>query len=199
MKTLFFIAALAGAVYLIMQTPAGQAWLEESEPELELQQETQHQIKPNNQKLEQVSTQVAHSPEDKTPENKALEDLEDKTLENKMSELAQHLNQKQQSQIEQLENRIAELENELILGRVTQKQQQPSVASGNVTLHSSNQSEQNFVAAVAAPTPQGFDIGTPTPDTLIAISYNQLQRKRQARLQDIAQKMEMSSLQALVN
>lgn len=123
MKILFFIAALAGAVYLIIQTPAGKAWLHQSEP----------------------STQVAQS------------------LENKMTEFAQRLNQKQQAQINQLESRIAELEKE----RITV----PSV--------------KEFVPDSPAP-------------LAIAADEN-LQRKRQARLQDIAQKMEMSSLQALVN
>jgi hypothetical protein len=173
MKTLFFIAALAGAVYLIMQTPAGQAWLQESEAELEFSQQTQQKI----QKLEQVSTQVAQS------------------LENKVTELVQNLNQKQQAQIDQLENRIAELENELIMDRIAQ-QQQPTVSDGVVTLHPYKQSE---VAYVGSATEQGLALNTETPDTLAATSNNQLQRKRQARLQDIADKMEMSSLQALVN
>ncbi len=169
MKTLFFIAALAGAVFLIMQTPAGKAWLEDSEPELNIQQEIQ--------KGEQVSTQVAES------------------VENKMSEFAQRLNQKQQAQINQLENRIAELENELVMGRIAEKQQQ-SVSSAKVTLHPYKQPEEQFVALSFE---QGFDVGTQTSDTLAVTSNKHLQRNRQARLQDIAQKMEMSSLQALVN
>ena len=169
MKTLFFIAALAGAVYLIMQTPAGQAWLEESDPQLQFSQQTQQ--------VEQVSTQVMES------------------LENKVTELAQNLNQKQQAQIDQLENRIAELENELIIGRIAQKQQ-PSVADGVVTIHPYNQTEQTTVTSL---TEQGLEINTAIPNLLAATSDKQLQRKRQARLQDIANKMEMSSLQALVN
>lgn len=126
MKILFFIAALAGAVYLIMQTPAGNAWLEQSEPELDIRQEIQ--------KVQQVSTQFA-----------------------------QRLNQKQQAQISQLESRIAELENQLI-----------TVTS-----------------------PQGLALDSPAP--VVTTSDNNLQRKRQARLQDIVQKMEISSLQALVD
>ena len=169
MKTLFFIAALAGAVYLIMQTPAGQAWLEESDPQLQFSQQTQQ--------VEQVSTQVMES------------------LENKVTELAQNLNQKQQAQIDQLESRIAELENELIIGRIAQKQQ-PSVADGVVTIHPYNQTEQTAVTSL---TEQGLELNTAIPNVLAATSDNQLQRKRQARLQDIANKMEMSSLQALVN
>jgi hypothetical protein len=174
MKTLFFIAALAGAVYLIMQTPAGKAWLEESEPELNIQQKIRQEVK----KVEQVSNQAALK------------------IENKMTELTQHLNQKQQDQITQLENRIAELENELIMGRVTKKQQQQTVSSSAVTLHPYKQAEKQLVTL---PSKQGFDVGTQTPDTLVATTDKQLQRNRQARLQDIAQKMEMSSLQALVN
>jgi hypothetical protein len=169
MKTLFFIAALAGAVYLIMQTPAGRAWLEESAPQLQFSQQTQQ--------VEQVSTQVMES------------------LENKVTELAQNLNQKQQAQIDQLESRIAELENELIIGRIAQKQQ-PSVADGVVTIHPYNQTEQTTVTSL---TEQGLEINTAIPNLLAATSDKQLQRKRQARLQDIANKMEMSSLQALVN
>jgi len=186
MKTLFFIAALAGAVYLIMQTPAGKAWLEESEPELSIQQAAQHQIKQNIQKVEQVSTQVAHSSEDKT-----LEDLE-----NKMTEFAQRFNQTQQVQIDQLENRIAELENALVMERIAKKQPLQSVSDDNVTLHPYQQPDEQYVAQ---PLSQGFAVNPPTSDTSGATTDNQLQRKRQARLQDIAQKMEMSSLQALVN
>ena len=167
MKTLFFIAALAGAVYLIMQTPAGKAWLQQSEPES------------NVNKVEQISTQVAQS------------------VENEMTEFAQRLSQQQQSRIDQLENRIAELENknEFIMGRIADKQQQ-SVPSGVVTLHAYKQAREPFVAQ---PNEQGFEGTEQTTDTQAATSDNQLQRNRQARLQDIAQKMEMSSLQALVN
>jgi len=173
MKTLFFIAALAGAVYLIMQTPAGQSWLQESEPELDIQQEVQKEI----QQVEHVSKQVVQS------------------LENKVSELAQNLNQKQQAQIDQLENRIAELENELIMGRIAQKQQQ-FAADGVVTLHPYKQMEQAYASSAIE---QDLHLNTQTPDTPVVTSNNQLQRKRQARLQDIADKMEISSLQALVN
>lgn len=168
MRTLFFIAALAGAVYLIMQTPAGQSWLQESEPESEIQ--------PTAQKVEQVSTEVVLS------------------LENKVTELAHNLNQKQQAQIEQLEDRIAELENELIMGRVAQKQQ--TVVDGAVTLHPYNQTDASSVNITSK---HGADLNTATPEALAAGSNNQLQRQRQARLQDIADRMEMSSLQALVN
>jgi len=168
MKTLFFIAALAAAVFLIMQTPAGQAWLEESEPALEIQQEVQ--------KVDQVSIQVVQS------------------LENKVTEFAQRLNQKQQAQIDQLESRIAELENELIMGRVAQKQQITS--NEVVTLQPYKQPVQ---AGGSSAKEQGWAQNTTTADTLAATSDSQLQRKRQARLQDIADKMEMSSLQALVN
>lgn len=175
MKTLFFIATLAGAVYLIMQTPVGKAWLEKSEPELGVSQQTQQKI----QKVEQVSIQVVES------------------LENKVTELAQNLNQKKQAQIDQLESRITELENELIMGRVAQKQQQQqSVSDGVVTIHPYNQTEQTTVRSA---TEQGLELNTAIPNALAATSNNQLQRKRQARLQDIADKMEMSSLQALVN
>jgi len=180
MKTLFFIAALAGAVYLIMQTPAGKAWLEESEPELRMQQAAQHQIKQN---IKKVSTQVAHSPEDKT-------------LEDNMTEFAQRFNQTQQVQIDQLEHRIAELENALVMERIAKKQPLQSVSDDNVTLHPYQQPDEQYVAQ---PLSQGFAVNPPTSDTSGATTDNQLQRKRQARLQDIAQKMEMSSLQALVN
>ena len=172
MKTLFFIAALLGAVYLIMQTPAGQAWLEESEPEPNVQQEIQDKI----QQAQQVSTQAAQS------------------LENKVTELAQSLNQQQQTQINQLENRIAELENELIMGRIDQKQQ-PSVPNEEVSPQSTQPSEPQLIATSY---PQDFALDSPASVKTTDNSV-QLQRKRQARLQDIAEKMEMSSLQALVN
>jgi hypothetical protein len=179
MKTLFFIAALLGAVYLIMQTPAGKAWFEESETEVNIQQKIRQEVK----NKQQISTQVLQS------------------VEKKMTELAQRLNQKQQTQINQLENRIAELENELIMGRVANKQPK-SVSSSGVTLHPYKQPEEQLVASSSLQTPmqnskQGIELGS--PDTFAVTSNKQLQRKRQARLQDIAQKMEMSSLQALVN
>jgi hypothetical protein len=177
MKTLFFIAALAGAVYLIMQTPAGQSWLQESESELELQQDAQKTVQQEIQKVEAVSTQVIQS------------------LENKVSELAQNYGQKQQAQIDQLENRIAELENELIMGRIAQKPPQ-SASDGVVTLHPYNQADE---ALETYTTEHSNSVNTPKPAALAATSNNQLQRKRQAKLQDIADKMEMSSLQALVN
>jgi hypothetical protein len=172
MKTLFFIAALAGAVYLIMQTPAGKSWLEEYAPESEIQQE----IRQAPQKEQQLSTQVAQAAEDK------------------ITEFAQRLNQKQQDQINQLENRIAELENELVMGRISQKQQ--NVSSSKVTLHPYKQPEEQLVSQAFE---QNMDEGEQTSETLVATSDKDLRRNRQARLQDIAQKMEMSSLQALVN
>ena len=183
MKTLFFIATLLGAVYLIMQTPAGKAWFEDSDTEVNIQQKIQQKVK----KKQQISTQVLQS------------------IEKKMTELAQRLNQKQQTQIKQLENRIAELENELIMGRVANKQPK-SVSSSGVTLHPYKQPEEQLVASSSLQTPmqnsmqnskQNFELGS--TDTFAVTSNKQLQRKRQARLQDIAQKMEMSSLQALVN
>ena len=187
MKTLFFIATLLGAVYLIMQTPAGKAWFEDSDTEVNIQQKIQQKVK----NKQQISTQVLQS------------------IEKKMTELAQRLNQKQQTQIKQLENRIAELENELIMGRVANKQPK-SVSSSGVTLHPYKQPEEQLVASSSLQTPmqnsmqnskqnskQNFELGS--TDTFAVTSNKQLQRKRQARLQDIAQKMEMSSLQALVN
>ena len=63
-------------------------------------------------------------------------------------------------------------------------------------MHPYKQPEDQFVDL---PPKQGFDIDTQTTETLAVTSDNALQRKRQARLQDIAEKMEMSSLQALVN
>ncbi|PKG97231.1 DUF2730 domain-containing protein [Paraglaciecola sp. MB-3u-78] len=174
MKTLFFIAALAGAVYLIMQTPAGKAWLEESEPEVSIQQTAQQEIK----KVQQVSIQVAQS------------------LEDKMTEFALRFNQKQQVQIDQLENRIAELENELVMGRIAKKQPLQSVSNNNVTLHPYQQPDEDYADQ---PLSQNFAVNAPKPDTSVATTNNQLQNNRQARLQDIAEKMEMSSLQALVN
>lgn len=174
MKTLFFIAALLGSVYLILQTPAGKSWMDESEPELEIP----HEIPQTIQNVEYVSKQVVES------------------LENKVSELAQNFNRKQQTQINQLENRIAELENELVMGRIAQKQS-PSTSDGVVTLPPYKQKEQTYVSNSA--TEQGVDPFPKTLETSITSSNNQLQRKRQARLQDIAEKMEMSSLQALVN
>ena len=185
MKTLFFIAALAGAVYLIMQTPAGQSWLHESEPESEIQQTAQ--------KVEQVSTEVAQS------------------IENKVTELAQNLNQKQQTQIKQLEDRIAELENELIMGRVAQNRQaqhqqqkvdSQSVVDGVVTLHPYDQhaqSDTQIAATTVKPNMVVDTVAAEVSNTLATAPNNQLQRQRQARLQDIADRMEMSSLQALVN
>lgn len=177
MKTLFFIAALLGSVYLILQTPAGKAWMEESEPELEIQQKVQKDTQKEVPKVADVSTQVIQS------------------IENKVSELAQNFGQKQQAQIDQLENRIAELENELIMGRIAQKQPQ-SASDGVVTLHPYNQTEY---ALETYTTEQSNSVNTPKPAALAANSNKQLQRKRQAKLQDIADKMEMSSLQALVN
>ena len=174
MKTLFFIAALAGAVYLIMQTPAGKVWLQNSEPELKIQQETQR----GTQQEQQVSTEVLQS------------------LETKVTEFSKRLNQTQQAQINQLENRIAELENELVMGRIAEIQQQQSVSNSKLTQHPYKQPAEPFLALPSKP---GFDINTQTPDRLLATSDDQLQRNRQAMLQDIAQKMEMSSLQALVN
>lgn len=167
MKTLFFIAALAGAVYLILQTPAGQSWLEDNESDTSIQQEVK--------KVEQVSSQVAQS------------------LENKMTEFTQRLNQKQQAKITLLENRIAELESELVMSRTAKKEHQ---TNQKVVKHIDTQPEKKFVTL---PTPQGFTIGEKKPDTLVTASDKQFQRNRQAKLQDIAQKMEMSSLQALVN
>ena len=167
MKTLFFIAALAAAVFLVMQTPAGKAWLETSEPELELPLDIQQQV--------------------------SLEDV--RTVENKVTEIIQHHNQKQQAQIDQLESRIAELENELIMSRIAEKQQQ-SVASGVVTLHPYKQQDEQVITL---PPEQDFALDTQAAETLAATSHNQMRRNRQAKLQDIAQKMEMSSLQALVN
>jgi len=169
MKTLFFIAALVAAVYLIMQTPAGKAWLEKSEPEVNIQQTPQNKIKEKQQILQSV--------------------------ENKISVLAQQLTETQQAQIKQLEGRIAELENEVIMGRINNKQPQ-SVSSSNVILHPF---KQPIAQPVIQPYQQGYDAGAPAPDTLAVTADNQLQRNRQAKLQDIAQKMEMSSLQALVN
>lgn len=177
MKTLFFIAALLGSVYLILQTPAGKAWMEESEPELEIQQKVQKDAQKEAPKVADVSTQVIQS------------------IENKVSELAQNFGQKQQAQIDQLENRIAELENELIMGRIAQKQPQ-SASDGVVTLYPYNQTEE---ALETYTTEQNNSVNTPKPAALAANSNKQLQRKRQAKLQDIVDKMEMSSLQALVN
>ena len=179
MKTLFFIAALLGSVYLVLQTPAGQAWMEESEPELEIKQDAQKEVQidaqQEAQKVEAVGTQVLQS------------------LENKVSELAQNINQKQQTQINQLENRIAELENELIMGRIAQNQQ-PSTDNSVVTLHPYKQTQATLLNSA----PEQASVVS-TPNTLAAASEKQLQRKRQAKLQDIADRMEMSSLQALVN
>jgi hypothetical protein len=164
MKTLFFITALAGAVYLIMQTAAGKAWLANSEPELNIQQ------------VEQVSTQVA------------------KLVETQMTEFAQHLTQKQQVQINQLEHRIAGLENELVMDRIAQKQ--PHSSDSKLVLHPLKQPEEHVIAPYTLET---VEVSAQKLNTLVSTSDKQLQRNRQARLQDIAQKMEMSSLQALVN
>jgi len=164
MKTLFLIAALAGAVYLVMQTPAGKNWLEESQndPELTMQQEIK--------KLKQTSSQVA------------------KSLENKVTELVNTLNQPQQTQINQLENRIAELENELIMTRVAE-----------------NKPSQTFRqdATLEEPTQQNVVVTdlqeVYTQSDSVADSAKTLQHRRQAKLQDIAEKMQLSSLQALVD
>ena len=181
MKTLFFIAALLGTVYLILQTPAGKAWFEDSDPEVNIQQKIRKEIP----KKQQINAQALQS------------------VEKKITTLVQYLNQKQQTQFKKLETRIAELENELIMGRVDKKQQK-NVSSSVLTLHPYKQPKQQFVAlsstqASTQASTQGFDAGVKTPDILVVNSDKQLQRKRQARLQDIAQKMEMSSLQALVN
>jgi hypothetical protein len=189
MKTLFFIAALLGAVYLILQTPAGKAWLEDSDPEVHIQQEIIKKQQTNNQ----IDSQVLLA------------------VEKKMTELTQRLSQKQQTEINQLEQRIGELENELIMSRVAKKKLK-SVSSSGVTLHPYKQPAEKLVAlssmqasmqssmqaSTKVPT-QGLELGEHRPETLAVTSDKQLQRKRQARLQDIAQKMEMSSLQALVN
>lgn len=167
MKTLFFIAALAGAIYLIMQTPAGKAWSQESQSEISSQQEVE--------KTEPVSIQVVH------------------LLESKMAELTQHLSHQQQTKISQLETRIAELENEFIMSRVAKQQQ--TAADSKVTLHPYQESQtQRFEQPL-----QQMTASAPPPNTQAKISNGTLQRKRQAKLQDIVQKMEMSSLQALVN
>jgi hypothetical protein len=185
MKTLFFIAALLGAVYLILQTPAGKAWLEDSDPEVHIQQEIIKKQQTNNQ----IDSQVLLA------------------VEKKMTELTQRLSQKQQTEINQLEQRIGELENELIMSRVAKKKLK-SVSSSGVTLHPYKQPAEKLVAlssmqaSTKVPTQtstQGLELGEHRPETLAVTSDKQLQRKRQARLQDIAQKMEMSSLQALVN
>jgi hypothetical protein len=193
MKTLFFIAALLGAVYLILQTPAGKAWLEDSDPEVHIQQEIIKKQQTNNQ----IDSQVLLA------------------VEKKMTELTQRLSQKQQTEINQLEQRIGELENELIMSRVAKKKLK-SVSSSGVTLHPYKQPAEKLVAlssmqasmqssmqaSTKVPTQtstQGLELGEHRPETFAVTSDKQLQRKRQARLQDIAQKMEMSSLQALVN
>jgi hypothetical protein len=193
MKTLFFIAALLGAVYLILQTPAGKAWLEDSDPEVHIQQEIIKKQQTNNQ----IDSQVLLA------------------VEKKMTELTQRLSQKQQTEINQLEQRVGELENELIMSRVAKKKLK-SVSSSGVTLHPYKQPAEKLVAlssmqasmqssmqaSTKVPTQtstQGLELGEHRPETLAVTSDKQLQRKRQARLQDIAQKMEMSSLQALVN
>jgi hypothetical protein len=185
MKTLFFIAALLGAVYLILQTPAGKAWLEDSDPEVHIQQEIIKKQQTNNQ----IDSQVLLA------------------VEKKMT--------KQQTEINQLEQRIGELENELIMSRVAKKKLK-SVSSSGVTLHPYKQPAEKLVAlssmqasmqssmqaSTKVPTQtstQGLELGEHRPETFAVTSDKQLQRKRQARLQDIAQKMEMSSLQALVN
>jgi uncharacterized protein YgiM (DUF1202 family) len=172
MKTLFLIAALAGAVYLIMQTPAGQNWLEESpnEPNVAMQQEIK--------KLQQTSSQVA------------------KSLENKVTELVNSLDQQQQTHINQLENRIAELENELIMARITESQtpetfQQP-IAAPSGQQDNTNNLTQPFVVSE-------FEQASFTQPAAEQISAKTLQHRRQAKLQDIAEKMQLSSLQALVD
>jgi hypothetical protein len=178
MKTLFFITALAGAVYLIIQTPAGKAWLEDREPEVSIQQTAQQEIKKVAHASAKTSAQVTQS------------------LEDTMTKFAQRFNQAQQVQIDQLENRIAELENELVMGRIAKKQPLQSVSKSNVTLHPYQQPSKQDVTQLLS---QGHAVNAQTPDTLVVTTANQLQNNRQARLQDIAEKMEMSSLQALVN
>lgn len=183
MKTLFFIAALAAAVFLMLQTPAGKSWLTASKTELVDLQQSSQKPQQKETKAQPLSTQIVQS------------------VEKKVSELAQQLNQEQQVQINQLEKRIAELENELVMSRIAEKpQKQQKVSSGVVTLHPYKEAVQQTVEQVTAqPAKATFDVAAGPEKTLIATSHNQLQRKRQARLQDIAQKMEMSSLQALVN
>jgi hypothetical protein len=113
-----------------------------------------------------------------------------------MTEFAQRFNQAQQVQIDQLESRIAELENELVMGRITKKQPLQSVSNSNVTLHPYQQPSKQDVTQLLS---KGHAVNAQTPDTLVVTTANQLQNNRQARLQDIAERMEMSSLQALVN
>ena len=137
------------------------------------------------------------------PNKQQINDQVLQSVEKKMTTLVQYLNQKQQTQINKLETRIAELENELIMGRVDKKPQQ-NASSSVLTLHPYKQPEKQFVAlsstqASTQAAKQGFDASVQTPYLLSVNPDKQLQRKRQARLQDIAQKMEMSSLQALVN
>ncbi|MDU0356413.1 DUF2730 domain-containing protein [Paraglaciecola aquimarina] len=172
MKTLFFIAALVGAIYLVLQSPAGQAWLVDSEV-------------------------VLPAPK-KTPRI-ALDAPTVSPSKNREIEPSQPQNQ-QQTQIEQLENRIAQLENELINQQIAQQQ----------TLNLPAQEllpEQEQL--VSLPSSKGIPIAAENahpqiPKTANKSSANDtiasnLQRHRQAKLQDIAEKMELSSLQVLVD
>ncbi|WP_158966433.1 DUF2730 domain-containing protein [Paraglaciecola sp. L3A3] len=168
MKTLFFIAALVGAIYLVMQSPAGQSWLADNEPELTAINETANE--------EQVNVQTLA------------------TLETKMTEQALHLNQTQQTQIKQLKSRIAELENELIMGRIAQQKTDKTIVDAPSATDIIDAEE--FVPLTK---PQDIPLGVQLRNTQMVTNNPKIQRNRQARLQDIAEKMEMSSLQALVN
>lgn len=166
MKTLFFIAALAATVFLIMQTPAGKLWLTNNEAQLTRSQQSTTELEQDVEK-EAMAEQIALA------------------MQNQITELVQSLTQKQ-TQLNQLEGRIAELENELVMSRIAQNQ--PSANS-----------ELQQGSWVAIPQVQELEIEQTSPDTVKDNSAQQQQRKRQARLQDIAEKMELSSLQALIN
>lgn len=166
MKTLFFIAALAATVFLIMQTPAGKLWLTNNEAQLTSSQQSTTELEQDVEK-EAMAEQIALA------------------MQNQITELVQSLTQKQ-TQLDQLEGRIAELENELVMSRISQNQQ-------------SANSELQQESWVAIPQVQALEIEQTNVDTVKDNSAQQQQRKRQARLQDIAEKMEMSSLQALIN
>lgn len=186
MKTLFFIAALAGAVYLILQTPAGKSWLEDNKTELLPSPPPQT-----------INTNTSEKGLANTVNSNQVTQL----IDSKINDFTKAFTLNQQDKIKHLTSRIAELENELIMKSVNEKQQ--TEPSSGVTLHpytvQSKQPEKphSNKAAMRQSAPV-VDIAAHIQHTPNNNVNSQLQRNRQVRLQDIAEKMEMSSLQALV-
>jgi uncharacterized membrane protein len=163
MKTLFFIAALVGAVYLIMQTPAGQAWSTHGEPEVNLQQ------------VKAVVSQVSQA------------------VEQKMLTMTQNMAQDQQQQIRQLAVQVAQLEAKIETQISTGI---PALPETKVVAESASIKAEIFSPLAQ---PQESSLGQHRLQITHGAPDNKVKINRQAMLQDIALRMENSSLQALVN